>query len=204
MVSIGLPEKAQALIHHLELEPQYGTHTMLYVDDVHNTIYDALQLNRGLQRTFFHIATPYSFLQRIQSTMTAPRDTSSSSSSPSAGNMMNLMNVLSKWKDGMCTACFYSTELSLLDEYLLFLNTFIFLSISISPYIGIFFWGCINTVLLLPPTAIYIPPKQSQALLQGGTFVLRNQQTLYAHYDPSTAAHAPISTVLDIAMQESA
>lgn len=153
MVSIGLPEKAQALIHHLELEQQYGTHTMLYVDDVHNTIYDALQLNRGLQRTFFHMATPYSFLQRIQSTMTAAaptRDTSTSSSPPSAGNMMNLMNVLSKWKD-----------------------------------------------------AIYIPPKQSQALLQGGTFVLRHQQTLYAHYDPSTAAHAPISTVLDIAMRQS-
>ena len=53
---------------------------------------------------------------------------------------------------------------------------------------------------ILTTTAIYIPPKQSQALLQGGTFVLRDQQTLYAHYDPSTAAHAPISTVLEIAM----
>jgi hypothetical protein len=52
------------------------------------------------------------------------------------------------------------------------------------------------------PLAIYIPPKQSQALLQGGTFVLRDQQTLYAHYDPSTAAHAPIQTVLDIALKQ--
>ena len=50
--------------------------------------------------------------------------------------------------------------------------------------------------------AIYIPPKQSQALLQGGTFVLRNQRALYAHYDPSTAAHAPIQTVLDIALKQ--
>ena len=96
MVSIGLPEKAQALIKHLELEQKYGTHTMLYVDDIHNTIYDALQLNRGLQRTFFHIATPYSFLQRIQMTMSLQQK----SSSTNDGSMMNLLNVMAKWTDG--------------------------------------------------------------------------------------------------------
>ena len=95
MVSIGVPDKAQALIQHLELERRYGTHTMLYVDSVDNTIYDALQLNRGLQRTFFHIATPYSFLRRIQTAAA-----SSSSASSSDGNLMNLVTVLSKWKDG--------------------------------------------------------------------------------------------------------
>ena len=64
------------------------------------------------------------------------------------------------------------------------------------------FFFCVpfSISFILTTTAIYIPPKQSQALLQGGTFVLRDQQTLYAHYDPSTAAHAPISTVLEIAM----
>jgi Lhr-like helicase len=109
MVSIGLPEKAQALIQHLELE-KYGTHTMLYVDDVHNTIYDALQLNRGLQRTFFHIATPFSFLQRIK--MTA-----SSQKSSNDGSMMNLMNVLAKWKDGTTLLCVCVCVIyTLLDE----------------------------------------------------------------------------------------
>ena len=150
MISIGVPEKAQALIQHLELERRYGTHTMLYVDDIQNTIYDALQLNRGIQRTFFHRATPLSFLQRFQTSMNSLSSSSSLPTSSSNNPNRDLIHVLSKWKD-----------------------------------------------------AVYIPPKSSQALLQGGTFVLRDQQTLYAHYDPSTAAHAPISTVLDIAVSSS-
>jgi hypothetical protein len=52
------------------------------------------------------------------------------------------------------------------------------------------------------PLAFYIPPKQSQALLQGGTFVFRGNETLFAHYDPSTAAHAPMERVLEIAQQD--
>jgi hypothetical protein len=83
MISIGLPEKAQALIHHLELS-KYGTHTMLYVDDVDNTIYDALELNRGIQRTFFNAATPYSFLDRLRK----------------GDGMKDLGNILSKWNNG--------------------------------------------------------------------------------------------------------
>jgi hypothetical protein len=109
MVSIGLPEKAQALIQHLELE-KYGTHTMLYVDDVDNTIYDTLQLNRGLQRTFFHIATPYSFVQRIKTTTTtSPSETT---------GMMNLVNVLTKWKDGttLLLSAQYSREMPSLQN----------------------------------------------------------------------------------------
>ena len=46
----------------------------------------------------------------------------------------------------------------------------------------------------------FIPPKQAQALLQGGTFVFNGPSTLYAHYDPSTAAHASIDRVLEIAL----
>jgi hypothetical protein len=51
-------------------------------------------------------------------------------------------------------------------------------------------------------SAFYIPPKQAQALLQGGTFVFRGNDTLYAHYDPSTAAHAPMDRVIEIAQQQ--
>ena len=91
MVSIGLPEKAEALIQHLQLEQLYGTHAMLYVDDIENTIYDALQLNRGWQRTFFHRATPLSFLERMQK---------QSSSNDGMGSMMNLVQVLGKWRNG--------------------------------------------------------------------------------------------------------
>jgi hypothetical protein len=87
MVSIGLPEKAKALIDHLELE-SYGTHNMLYVDDIDNTIYDALELNRGLQRTFFNPATPYSFLERIIT-------------SQNGDGFKDLGLVLSKWSNGM-------------------------------------------------------------------------------------------------------
>jgi hypothetical protein len=52
---------------------------------------------------------------------------------------------------------------------------------------------------VIVPVAFYIPPKNTQALLQGGTFVFDGPRTLYAHYDPSTAAHASIDRVLDIA-----
>lgn len=47
--------------------------------------------------------------------------------------------------------------------------------------------------------AIYIPPKQSQALNQGGTFLFDGDETVFAHYDPSTAAHSNIQEVIDLA-----
>ena len=49
------------------------------------------------------------------------------------------------------------------------------------------------------PLAFYIPPKNDQAFLQGGTFVFVGDDTVYAHYDPSTAAHAPMEKVLSVA-----
>jgi hypothetical protein len=35
--------------------------------------------------------------------------------------------------------------------------------------------------------------------LQGGTFIFVGDKTIYAHYDPSTASHAPMEQVLSIA-----
>ena len=134
IVSIGLPEKGQALLNHLGLEDALGNDT-LFVDP-ENALYNALDLNRGVQRTFFTIDTPFAFLDRF-----TRRD-----------GTRELGQVLSKWLNG----------------------------------------------------AVYIPPKQEQGLLQGGVFVFQRfpnkpTQTLLAHYDPSTAAHASIDRVMDIA-----
>lgn len=49
-------------------------------------------------------------------------------------------------------------------------------------------------------TAFYIPPKQEQAFLQGGTFIFDGPDTVYAHYDESTAAHANVDEVIKLAM----
>jgi hypothetical protein len=49
--------------------------------------------------------------------------------------------------------------------------------------------------------ASYIPPKQEQALLQGGTFVFDGAATVFSHYDESTAAHAIVADVMDVASQ---
>jgi hypothetical protein len=127
LVSIGLPEKGKFLLDHLEF-PENGD-AYLFVDP-ENVLYDALDLNRGVQRTFFNPATPLAFLDRMKR----------------IDGLEDLVYVLSKWKD-----------------------------------------------------ALFIPPKQAQAFLQGGTFVFDGSKTVYAHYDPSTAAHAKIERVLDIA-----
>mmetsp|Transcript_72793 Transcript_72793/g.109810 ORF Transcript_72793/g.109810 Transcript_72793/m.109810 type:complete len:132 (+) Transcript_72793:536-931(+) len=50
--------------------------------------------------------------------------------------------------------------------------------------------------------AVYIPPKQSQAFNQGGTFVFTGDQTLFAHYDESTGAHSDIDVVIGLAKRE--
>mmetsp|Transcript_21223 Transcript_21223/g.32467 ORF Transcript_21223/g.32467 Transcript_21223/m.32467 type:complete len:136 (+) Transcript_21223:565-972(+) len=47
--------------------------------------------------------------------------------------------------------------------------------------------------------AFFIPPKQEQAFLQGGTFVFDDGKTILAHYDPSTAAHADIDYAVKLA-----
>ena len=78
MISIGTPKNLKALIQHLELPEEFP----LYVDP-ENTLYDALDLRRGVQRTFFNPATPFSFLRRIQD-----------------GDLGTLGTVLSKWNRG--------------------------------------------------------------------------------------------------------
>lgn len=61
MVSIGKPETGKRLVDHLELPhgDQY-----LFVDP-ENTLYDALDLNRGIKETFFSVETPFAFLDRF-------------------------------------------------------------------------------------------------------------------------------------------
>lgn len=57
----------------------------------------------------------------------------------------------------------------------------------------------LNEVLSKWNKAFFIPPKQEQAFLQGGTFVFDGPQTIYAHYDASTGAHSDIQKVIDFA-----
>ena len=126
MVSIGKPEVGQNLVEHLELP---NGENYLFVDPT-NALYDALDLNRGVGRTFANINTPLAFLDRF----TKP------------DGMKDLLDVLGKWSK-----------------------------------------------------AIYIPPERDQAFLQGGTFVFSGEQTLFAHYDPSTASHASIDGTIAFA-----
>ena len=62
-------------------------------------VYDTLYLNRGIQRTFFNINTPYSFLRRIQQ----QQSSSSSNSNNNNNGLSDLFNILSKWSNGMCS-----------------------------------------------------------------------------------------------------
>lgn len=59
----------------------------------------------------------------------------------------------------------------------------------------------LNEVLSKWNKAFFIPPKQEQAFLQGGTFVFSGPNTLFAHYDESTAAHASLSKVMELALE---
>jgi len=52
-------------------------------------------------------------------------------------------------------------------------------------------------VLLKWNKAIYIPPKQEQSLIQGGTFIFDGNTTLLAHYDESVAAHIDPESVIN-------
>lgn len=126
MVSIGKPEVGKDLVAHLELQ---DGEEFLFVDP-ENSLYDVLDLNRGVKETFFSPSTPLSFLERF-----TKKD-----------GMKDLMEVLSKW-----------------DK------------------------------------AFYLPPKQEQAFNQGGTFIFDGPKTVFAHYDESTAAHAKIEEVVDLA-----
>jgi hypothetical protein len=81
LVSIGVPEKGRALIEHLQFD---GGEDYLFVDP-ENRLYDALHLNRGVQRTFFNANTPYAFLDRIQKRQ----------------GLKTLLGVLGKWNKGI-------------------------------------------------------------------------------------------------------
>mmetsp|Transcript_34203 Transcript_34203/g.48612 ORF Transcript_34203/g.48612 Transcript_34203/m.48612 type:complete len:133 (+) Transcript_34203:209-607(+) len=49
--------------------------------------------------------------------------------------------------------------------------------------------------------AFYIPPKREQAFNQGGTFIFDGSNTVFAHYDESTGAHAKVQEVVELAIK---
>jgi len=61
----------------------------------------------------------------------------------------------------------------------------------------------IGEVLQKWSKAFYIPPKREQAFNQGGTFIFRGYDTIYAHYDEATGAHADITKVIRLAVETS-
>lgn len=128
MVSIGKPEVGKELVAHLELKEG---EKFLFVDP-DNSLYDELELNRGVKSTFFSLSTPFAFLDRASS----------------KDGMSDLLQVLSKWNN-----------------------------------------------------AAYLPPKQTQAFNQGGTFIFDGPRTVFAHYDESTGAHAVVAEVIDLALK---
>lgn len=77
LVSIGVPEKGKTLIEHLGFQ---NGERYLYVDP-ENSMYDLLNLNKGVKETFFSPSTPFAFLDRF----TKP------------DGMKDLFEVLGKW-----------------------------------------------------------------------------------------------------------
>ena len=75
-VGIGTSEKAQLVADHVGYSPDK------LLADPDNLLYDALQLNSGLQRTFFNPSTPCAILDRLTSQ-----------------KMGDLNGVLGRWKD---------------------------------------------------------------------------------------------------------
>ena len=129
---------------HLNCLPR--AHEIFFVDP-DNALYDALDLNRGVQRTFFNVHTPQAFLRRIVAQQQQSQQQPAAAAAVEAGTQ-DLLRVLQNWS-----------------------------------------------------RSAYAPPKPAQALLQGGTLLFRGRDTLYAHYDPSTAAHANMDRVLQLARQ---
>jgi len=122
-VGIGTSEKAKLVADHVGYSSDY------LLADPDNVLYDALQLNSGLQRTFFNPSTPYAILDRLTSQ-----------------KMGDLNAVLGKWGD-----------------------------------------------------AFIIPPKQKQALNQGGLFVFDGADSVFVHYDASTGAHGDLDRAVAVA-----
>lgn len=80
MVGIGKPSVGKELIQHLGIQ---NGEDFVYADP-ENTLYNDLDLNRGVLTTFFNPATPFSMRDRIF-----------------GGDMKELGEVLGKWKDAI-------------------------------------------------------------------------------------------------------
>lgn len=85
VVSIGVPEKGAMLIEHLEVT---DGEDWIFCDP-ENILYDALQLNSGVETTFFSIETPFAFKDRIFG------------SNGRKDGMKDLLDVLGKWTDAI-------------------------------------------------------------------------------------------------------
>jgi len=130
MVSIGKPEVGKELCSHLGLK---DADTYIYADP-DNSTYNDLDLNKGIEQTFFNPATPFAIRDRL-----FKKD-----------GMKELIQVLGKWSD-----------------------------------------------------AFYIPPKSDQVFNQGGTFIFKNEDTIFSHYDQATGAHADMDYVIQLASDNS-
>ena len=60
--------------------------------------------------------------------------------------------------------------------------------------------GDLNNVLGKWGDAFIIPPKQSQALNQGGLFVFDGADSVFVHYDASTGAHGDLDKAVGVAL----
>lgn len=49
--------------------------------------------------------------------------------------------------------------------------------------------------------AVYIPPKPDQAFQQGGAFIFKGNDTLFAHYDASAGTHIEVAKVVQKALE---
>mmetsp|Transcript_1800 Transcript_1800/g.2400 ORF Transcript_1800/g.2400 Transcript_1800/m.2400 type:complete len:148 (+) Transcript_1800:566-1009(+) len=49
--------------------------------------------------------------------------------------------------------------------------------------------------------AIYFPPKQEQAFQQGGAFIFRGSDLLFAHYDAAAGTHVEVAKVVEKAIK---
>lgn len=61
--------------------------------------------------------------------------------------------------------------------------------------------GDLQDVLGKWGSAVYIPPKQEQAFQQGGAFIFKGGDTVFAHYDASAGAHVEVGNVVERAIE---
>jgi len=85
LVSIGKPEVGKKLLQHLDID---RGDEWIFVDP-ENILYEALQLNSGVETTFFSIETPFAFRDRLFG------------ANGRKDGMKDLLDVLGKWKDAV-------------------------------------------------------------------------------------------------------